>query len=321
MNTRLEVTAEDAGQRIDWFLHTRLPEYSRSRLQSWIKDQRVKVNGSTVRPSHMLRGGESVEVEPAERPPLKAQPEDLPVKVLYEDTEVIVVDKPAGMVVHSGAGHHAGTLVNALLHHYGSLSAVGDALRPGIVHRLDKDTSGVLVVARTDRVHLALAAQFQKRAVEKIYLTLVHGRPSPAKGTIRTPIARDPIRRTRMTTRIASGREALTSFETLETIGPLSLLRVNLGTGRTHQIRVHLSSIGHPIVGDHLYGAPRTVGGLPSLQRFFLHAFSLRFTSPSSGKTVYVESPLAPELSAWLELARSADFTDHHKKRHNGVSS
>jgi 23S rRNA pseudouridine1911/1915/1917 synthase len=301
----LRTESADAGKRLDAFLHERLPEFSRSRLQSWIKNGRVLLDDSTSRASYILRGAENIAVTPSDLPPLKAHPEDLPVKILYEDPDVIVVDKPAGMVVHAGAGHTTGTLVNALLHHFGSLSnASGDDLRPGIVHRLDRDTSGVLVVARTDKAHQALAAQFHDRKVEKIYLSLVHGRMKQPQGHITSPIARDPIRRTRMTAKLASGRSALTDYRTLEEFENLSFLEVRIGTGRTHQIRVHLASIGHPIVGDRLYGAPAEVAGLPALGRFFLHAHRLSFTSPSSGERITVESPLAPELAAFLSALR-----------------
>jgi 23S rRNA pseudouridine1911/1915/1917 synthase len=304
MSITLEVDAASAGKRLDWFLHERLPGYSRSRLQSWIKEDRVRLNGTGARASHVLRGGERIEISPAELAPLRAVAQELPLTVLYEDDDVVVVDKPAGMVVHAGAGHYEGTLVNALLHRFGPLSGVGGDLRPGIVHRLDKDTSGVLVVARTDQAHQALAAQFQSRKVEKIYLALVHGHPSPAQGAIRKPVARDPTRRTRMTTRLETGRAALTEYRTLEQIERFSLLGIRIGTGRTHQIRVHLQSIGHPIVGDTLYGAPKTVAGMPGLGRFFLHAASLRFTSPSNGTVIQVESPLAPELEDWVGRLR-----------------
>lgn len=304
MSITLEVEPADAGKRLDWFLHERLPGYSRSRLQSWIKENRVQLNGAGVRASHLLRGGEQIEISPAELPPLRAVAQELPLTVLYEDEDVVVVDKPAGMVVHAGAGHHDRTLVNALLHHFGSLSGIGGDLRPGIVHRLDKDTSGVLLVARTDAAHQSLAVQFQSRRVEKIYIAMVHGHPSPGQGLIRKPVARDAVRRTRMTTRVKTGRAALTEYHTLEQIGSFSLLEIRIGTGRTHQIRVHLQSIGHPIVGDTLYGAPKSVSNMPHLGRFFLHAASLRFESPSKGTTVQIESPLAPELEDWLGRLR-----------------
>jgi 23S rRNA pseudouridine1911/1915/1917 synthase len=301
----LKPSPSDSGKRLDTFLHKALPEYSRSRLQSWIKADRVLVDGQPTRASYMVRGGESIAVAPTELPPLKAEPEELPLKILYEDADVVVVDKRAGMVVHAGAGHTRGTLVNALLHRFGALSSTNGDLRPGIVHRLDRDTSGVLVVARTDRAHQALAAQFHERQVEKIYLALVHGRMPKAQGQIAAPIARDPVRRTRMTARIETGRAALSEYRVLEQFEKFRYLEVRISTGRTHQIRVHLASIGHPIVGDRLYGAPGTTPGLPTLGRFFLHAHRLRFRSPSTGEWISVESPLAPELASFLEVLRS----------------
>jgi 23S rRNA pseudouridine1911/1915/1917 synthase len=312
MSITLQAAADDRGKRLDWFLHQKLPEYSRSRLQSWIKNEQVQLNGTAVRASYLLRGGETVEVTPGGLPPLKATAEDLPLEILYEDADVVVVNKPAGMVVHAGAGNHQGTLVNALLHHFGQLSQVGGDVRPGIVHRLDKDTSGVLLVARNDRAHQSLAAQFQSREVEKVYLALAQGHPSPAQGTIRKPIARDPVRRVRMTARLATGRKAVTHYETLEEVGRFSYLRIRIETGRTHQIRVHLASIGHPLVGDALYGAPREISGMPALHRVFLHAASLRFRTPTSGQVIRVEAPLAPELQQWLETMK---LHEHRTKR------
>jgi len=294
----------DAGKRLDAFLHERLPEFSRSRLQSWIKSDRVLLNGEPVRASHILHGGEGISVEPADLAPLRAEPEDLPLKILYEDSDVVVIDKPAGMVVHAGAGHQHGTLVNALLHRFGSLSSINGELRPGIVHRLDRETSGVLVVARTDLAHQSLARQFHDREVKKIYLALVHGRMRQAQGRVTSPISRDPVRRTRMTARVSTGRSALTEYRILENLDRYSYLEVRLGTGRTHQIRVHLSSIHHPIVGDRLYGAPAENPGLPKLGRFFLHAHLLRFQSPSTGESIRVESPLPDELRTFLEYVR-----------------
>lgn len=294
----------DAGKRLDAFLHEKLPEFSRSRLQSWIKASLVLVDGKGARASDSIKGNETISVTPAALPPLRAEPEELPLKILYEDADVIVVDKPAGMVVHAGAGHHAGTLVNALLHHFGTLSSINGDLRPGIVHRLDKETSGVLAVARTDFAHQSLASQFQNRQVEKIYLAFVHGRMKRENGTITTPITRDPARRTRMTTKLGAGRSAHTEYQVLEQLSPGAFLRVRIGTGRTHQIRVHLASIGHPILGDRLYGAPASTPGVPALERFFLHAHRLRFVSPSTGEPITVESPLPDDLANVLALLR-----------------
>lgn len=296
----------DAGKRLDAFLHERLPEFSRSRLQSWMKVGRVRIGSNPVRAAYLLKGAEEIDVDPAGLPPLQAEPEDLPLKILYQDADVVVVDKPSGMVVHAGAGHSRGTLVNALLHHFGStLSSVNGEMRPGIVHRLDKDTSGVLVVARTDQAHRSLAAQFEGREVEKVYLALVHGKVEPPQGQITLPITRDPVRRTRMTTKLRSGRSASTSYKVREKLGNFTLIEVRIGTGRTHQIRVHMSSLRHVIVGDTTYGAPRAIPGQPPFERFFLHAHCLRFRSPSTREWVIVESPLPNEFEELLVWLRS----------------
>lgn len=292
----LSTAGEDEGKRLDHFLQERLPEFTRSRLQQWIKTGHIRVNGANSKASYLIRGVETIEVEPQAPPPLRAEAEDLPVKVLYLDDDVIAVDKPAGMVVHAGAGCHSGTLVNALLHHFGTLSTAGGEERPGIVHRLDRYTSGVLLVARNDRAHQHLQQQFASRSVEKHYLALVHGSMPAETGRITTRITRDPVRRTRMTTKAATGRTALTEYRVLQRFAAHSYLDVRIGTGRTHQIRVHLASIGHAVVGDTLYGAPlnRVLG------RYFLHAHRITFTSPASDQTVTVEAPLARELADYL---------------------
>ncbi len=295
----LEPSKADAGKRLDHYLHERLPEHSRSRLQEWIKAGQVKVNGAAGKRSYVLKGSESIQVEPVGLPPLRATPEDLPLEILYEDPAVIAVNKPAGMVVHSGAGVHSGTLVNALLHRFSALSGVAGELRPGIVHRLDRFTSGVILVARTDAAHRDLSAQFSGRKVEKIYLALVHGHLKSPSGRITKPIARDPVRRTRMTSRLARGRDAVTDYKVLEVFQNFSLLEVRIGTGRTHQIRVHLASLGHPVVGDKLYGAPAS-----PLGRYFLHARQISFTSPSSGERVTVIAELASDLQHHLDELR-----------------
>lgn len=292
---------EHAGKRLDQALHQRLPEFSRSRLQDWIKSGRVLVNGVAGRSSRVLREGDQVDVEPAELPPLHAVAEPIPLRVIYEDPDFVAIDKPAGMVVHAGAGVHSGTVVNALLHRFQTLSALGGDLRPGIVHRLDRYTSGVLLVARNDAAHRALAEQFAGRQVEKTYLALVHGSVRGEHGRIEKPIARDPQRRIRMTARLERGRAAWTEYRVLRRFERFTFLEVRIGTGRTHQIRVHLSSIGHPVVGDRLYGAPASVEGMPPLQRFFLHAHRVRFRHPFSGAPVEIESPLPEELASWME--------------------
>jgi 23S rRNA pseudouridine1911/1915/1917 synthase len=292
------VAPEAAGQRLDHHLQAQLPEFSRSRLPDWVRDGHVTVNGKPAKSSLALKGGEAIIVTPANLPPLRAEAEDLPIEVLYEDDAVIGINKQAGMVVHAGAGNHSGTLVNALLHRFESLSSTGGDLRPGIVHRLDKETSGVLVVARTDAAHRHLADQFQSRTVEKVYLALVHGIVKSDTGTIDKPITRDPVRRTRMTCKLPTGRHALTHWTVLRRFARHTLLEVKIGTGRTHQIRVHLSSLGHPILGDPLYGAPASEI-LPN--RFFLHAARLRFQSPATGAQVTLEAPLPPELAAIID--------------------
>ena len=283
----------EAGKRLDHFLQEQLTQYSRSRIQSWIKEDRVLVDGTPAKSSLLLRGGEAIEVSPADLPPLKATAEDLPIEILYQDAAVIAVNKPAGLTVHAGAGQHDGTLVNRLVHHFQGLSQLGGEERPGIVHRLDKDTSGVLLVARTDAAHRALAAQFSGRTVEKVYLALVNGRIKDDTGRITKPIARDPVRRIRMTARLATGREAITEYRVRQRWEKFTFLEVRIKTGRTHQIRVHMASLGHPVAGDRLYGAPPA-------DRLFLHAWKIGFTSPATGKMVTVEAPLPPELSVWL---------------------
>jgi 23S rRNA pseudouridine1911/1915/1917 synthase len=293
----LTVGPADAGNRLDHFLQRSFPEQSRARLQSWIKTGNVLVNGAAAKASHTLRPGESIDVIPAEQRPLRADPEDLPVEILYEDAAVLAINKPAGLVVHAGAGNHSGTLVNRLVHRFQALSQVGGELRPGIVHRLDKDTSGVLLVARTDAAHRNLSAQFAGRTVDKTYLALVQGNVRDDSGRITKPIARDPHHRTRMTAKLASGRAALTDYRVKERFGKFTFLEVRIGTGRTHQIRVHLANLGHPVAGDRLYGAAAAT-------RMFLHAWRIGFVSPANGERVVVEAALPVELQQWLATLR-----------------
>jgi 23S rRNA pseudouridine1911/1915/1917 synthase len=295
----VEASSTDRGKRLDQVLRERLPQYSRSRLQDWIEQGRVLVDGASAKRSYLVKGAERIHVQPGQLAPLRATPEDLPLEVLYEDADVIAINKPAGMVVHSGAGRHSGTLVNAVLHRFGKLSSVGGDLRPGIVHRLDRFTSGVILIARHDAAHRHLAEQFAARQVEKIYVALVHGMVKKEHGQITTPIARDPVTRVRMTARLAHGRQAITSYQVLERLQGFTFLEVIIGTGRTHQIRVHLASIGHPVVGDKLYGAPAG-----TLGRYFLHARQITFTSPSSGERITVQAPMPAELTAYLTEPR-----------------
>ena len=330
------VSADSAGQRLDQFLTTQLPDISRARVQQLIADERALVNGAPAKPSLKLRGGEQIIIlgDPA-LPPLRAVAEDIPLDVIYEDADLAVINKPAGMMVHAGAGatddeRNRGTLVNALLHRFGKLSEVGGELRPGIVHRLDKETSGLIVVAKNDASHRKLAAQFSQRKVRKRYVALVHGWPAQDSGTINAEISRDAVRRNRMTTRGRAGRTAITHYKvrrrTESTYGKFALLDVDIETGRTHQIRVHLSSIGFPIVGDTLYGAPRELRpagrkkqpakaharkapqrtnpeqpvAVLSLHRNFLHATSISFTHPRSGQPLTLEAAMPEELSSFL---------------------
>jgi 23S rRNA pseudouridine1911/1915/1917 synthase len=318
------VPAEAAGQRLDAWLAAQLDGISRERVQLLLSQEKVRLDGkSSPRASLRLRGGETVEVlgDPAP-PPLKAFAEDIPLRVVYEDKDLSVIDKPAGMMVHAGAGSSeetqagAGTLVNALLHRYRALSSTGGELRPGIVHRLDKQTSGLIVVARNDAAHLKLAQMFAGRAMKKTYIALVHGHLERDRGTIDAPIARDLVRRTRMTTRRVEGARTAVSHYTVERRitspwGKFTLVRVRIETGRTHQIRVHLSSTGHPVVGDTLYGAPARIrnadGEEMKLDRNFLHAAELEFAHPMTGKPLQLESKMPAELAEFLQkLAASA---------------
>jgi len=309
--TKLTVPAEHAGERLDRFLVSQVPEVSRARIQQLIADGRVRVNGVVAKPSLRLREQDQIELLGSPQPPpLKAFAEDIPLDVVYEDDALAVINKPAGMIVHAGAGarSQSGTLVNALLHRFASLSGVGGELRPGIVHRLDKDTSGLVVVAKSDLAHRRLAEQFSRRAVKKTYLALVHGWMKQERGTIASAIARDRIRRTRMTTRARGGREAISHWRVLRRVhsrfGKFSLLEIKIDTGRTHQIRVHLASLGHPVVGDTLYGAPRELkdrrGGKLALGRNFLHAAAIELKHPGTGGRLQFSRPLPPDLEDFL---------------------
>ena len=386
------VPADAAGLRLDSWLTAQLDGVSRSRVQLLLEQGSVLVDGAGAKPSLRLEGGEQVEVlrEPV-LPPLKATPEAIPLDIIYEDADLSVINKPAGMLVHAGAGARGeeedaaaaelagessvavetsededpdldlaqpglgdaasevpvepaprqsrardrGTLVNALLHHYGQRldqeqaqlsSGGGDPLRPGIVHRLDRQTSGLILVARNDRTHAKLSAMFAERALRKTYVALVHGHLPQDRGTVNAPIGRDAIRRTRMTTRRVQGARTAISHYMVERrlstrFGPFTLLRVRIETGRTHQIRVHLSSLGHPVVGDNLYGAPKEIRAEDgqkiikksrrraldtiSLERNFLHAAELQLAHPRTGEPLKFEAPLPPELLAFLDAVEA----------------
>ncbi|MGE0404803.1 MAG: RluA family pseudouridine synthase [Candidatus Korobacteraceae bacterium] len=332
--TTLQASEEDSGKRLDQFLTAALTDVSRARVQQLIESGKILVDGKPVKASFRLHGGEAIVVlGPAARPPLRALAEEIPLDVVHEDDDLIIVNKPAGMMVHAGAGatedaRNRGTLVNALLHRFGVLSQVGGELRPGIVHRLDRMTSGLMVVAKNDVAHRRLAEQFASRRVRKTYIALVHGAVAKTQGTIQSAISRDSVRRTRMTTRRRQGREAVTHYRVLERLeskfGKFTLLELRIETGRTHQIRVHLSSLGHPVVGDTLYGAPRVLRlpeaaakarskgkvtqELAAPPRNFLHAAAIELAHPSTGEMLTFRSGVPPELADFLAELRGQDL-------------
>ncbi|WP_348264898.1 RluA family pseudouridine synthase [Telmatobacter sp. DSM 110680] len=326
----IAVPPEAAGQRLDAFIVTQLEGVSRSRVQLLLDQGDVSVNGAQAKASLKLRGSEQILITGEPHPaPLKATAQDIPLDVIFEDKHFAVVNKPAGMMVHAGAGEtedarNSNTLVNALLFRFKALSATGGDLRPGIVHRLDKDTSGLIVVAKNDAAHAALAELFSTRQISKTYVALVHGSVERKKGTINAPVSRDPVRRTRMTTRPAdNARSAVSHYEVVRRLdtrfGKFTLVKVRIETGRTHQIRVHMASIGHPVVGDSLYGASSQLTdqvaaqAAPSrsarrnaepqrlkLNRNFLHAAQLAFTHPITAKSLELLAPLPRELEDFL---------------------
>jgi 23S rRNA pseudouridine1911/1915/1917 synthase len=321
----LMVTKVSRGTRLDRWLVEQCPQLSRARLQELIAAGLVLVNGGAAKASQKLRGGERVVVEAVQRPPLRAEPESIPLDVVYEDDDLLIVNKPAGMSVHAGAGSSRGTLVNALLGRGQNLSRGGsqtDALRPGIVHRLDKQTSGLIVIAKSDYSHAKLAESFRTRAVKKTYIALVEGKLEKTTGEINLPIGRDPMHRTRMKAfphpsslrnRNPAGRmrEARTEWRKLIEFTLATLLEVQLHTGRTHQIRVHLSAVKHPLVGDTVYGAASElfVGNLelPSASRQFLHSAKLGFPHPRTGQWIEARAPLPPDLHQFLDTLATAD--------------
>ena len=326
----IEALAEAKGQRLDLFLAAQLEGVSRSRVQLLLDQGDVLVDGKREKASLKLRGGERIDITGEPRPaPLKAMAEEIPLDVIYEDADLAVINKPAGMMVHAGSGQNEearnrGTLVNALLYRFKALSATGGDLRPGIVHRLDKDTSGLIVVAKNDRTHAALAELFSSRQIKKTYIALVQGAVERARGTINSNVGRDPQRRTRMTTKpLGDARAAVSHYEVVRRLanrfGKFTLVRVRIETGRTHQIRVHMASIGHPVVGDTLYGGSGHLTDQVASQaatskaarrkaeperlrlgRNFLHAAQLEFPHPRTGKLLQLEAPLPAELEEFL---------------------
>ena len=293
-----EFTAGQDSERLDRFLADRNTGLSRSRLHSLIAEGMATLNGAAGRPSQRVRAGDRVTlIVPAPRV-ADVSPQPIPLTVVYQDAELIVVDKPAGLSVHPGPGHPDGTLVNALLALCPDIQGVGGVIRPGIVHRLDKDTSGLMVVAKTEAVHRSLSEQIKARKVDKGYLALAVGVPDPPQGRVDAPISRDPRHRKRMAV-VLSGRDSRTAYRVLERIAGYSLLELDLETGRTHQIRVHLAYLGHPLLGDGVYGKRS-----PLLERHFLHAHRLGFQHPLSGDTLELRSELPPDLAQVVEELR-----------------
>jgi 23S rRNA pseudouridine1911/1915/1917 synthase len=310
----LTVSDEGDGSRLDRFLVSVVPNQSRSQIQRLIKDGRVRVAARVAKAKELVKVGQHITIEVPEPVESRLQPEALPLPIVYEDGDVIVVDKPAGMVVHPAAGHASGTLVNALLHHVDDLSGIGGEKRPGIVHRLDRGTSGLMVVAKHDAAHEELSRQFHDREVEKQYLALVWGTVEAGR-RIDAPIGRDPVNRKKMSARARRAREAVTRVVRVEHLGPaLTLAQVAIHTGRTHQIRVHLSAIGHPVVGDPLYGGvhrrvPGDLKAVTHLDRPFLHAARLAFNHPMDGRRMEFESELPGDLQRVLDELREARLT------------
>ncbi len=308
-------------RRLDQYLVDTRGDLSRARWQALIREGRVTVNGRTVKPNQSLRIGDEIACEIPAPVVLETKPEAIPLDILYEDEDLLVLNKPAGLVVHPAPGHDSGTLVNALLHHCRDLAGIGGALRPGIVHRLDRDTSGCLVVAKHDAASLDLSRQFHGRLVKKTYLALVWGTPRPAAGTVHTLIARHPLHRKKMAAlpwpthrrgavaggdedeegRSPVGREAITHYQVERVLGPVSLLRVKIETGRTHQIRVHLAHQRHPVVGDTTYGRARAVNLPVPVNRQMLHAAELTFTHPRTGQPLTFQAPLPEDFRALMD--------------------
>jgi len=316
--TVLHLVRTATPERLDRYLARQSLNLSRSQIQKLLESGHITMGGKGLKAHHKVRAGEEIRVELPEPEPMRVEAEDIPLEVLYEDDTLLVVNKPAGMVVHPACGHTRGTLVNALLGRYHSLSEIGGTMRPGIVHRLDKDTSGLLIVAKDNKTHRELSAQLSARSLSRTYWALSWGHLIPPEGTIAAAIGRSAADRKKMAVRSHQGREAMTQYRVLEFLGPVDLVELKLLTGRTHQIRVHLSHIGHPVVGDPEYGGRRPHGLqklngrerelvgelLKILSRQALHARRLEFTHPANGKQVVVESPLPFDFRLALETLR-----------------
>jgi 23S rRNA pseudouridine1911/1915/1917 synthase len=298
MTMQLVVSANEAKLRLDQFLAKRLPEFSRSRLQQLIRDGFVRLNNTTVRPRQIVRGGDKIELTEPPLEKIETLPEPIPLEILFEDDDLIVINKPAGLVVHPGAGHREHTLVNALLNHCTALSGIGGKERPGIVHRLDKETSGCIVVAKNDAAHREISKQFAARSVEKIYLALVAGKLRKPVGVIEERIGRHPVHRQRMSAATLRGRAAKTEYRVIRSSDRASLIECRLHSGRTHQVRVHLHHLGHPVLGDKVYG-PRFAKDFP---RQMLHAWKLGFRHPRTGEWKTFDAPLPDDFATAVKL-------------------
>jgi 23S rRNA pseudouridine1911/1915/1917 synthase len=290
---------KEENGRIDKYLANQIKEASRSQIQDWIKEGRVTVNEESVKANYTLQPGDEIEIDVPEPEEIDAKPEDIAIDIVYEDEDVVVVNKPQGMVVHPGAGHASGTLVNALLYHVKDLSGINGKIRPGIVHRIDKDTSGLLMVAKNDVAHEKLSEQLQEKQAQRTYLALVHGIISHEKGTIDAPIGRDPKNRKKFAV-VDNGKPSVTHFEVMERFDDFTLVKLQLETGRTHQIRVHMDYIGFPLAGDPMYGPRKTLEGNGQ----FLHASSLGFTHPITGEEKLFEVPLPDLFEETMEQLR-----------------
>lgn len=292
------MSKEGAQLRLDRFLARQLPDYSRSRLQQLIRTGFVRLNGATTRPRQLVRSGDKVELTEPPLEKIESQPEPIPLEILFEDNDLIVINKPAGLVVHPGAGHRQHTLVNALLSHCTTLSGIGGKERPGIVHRLDKETSGCLVVAKNDEAHRELSRQFAERVVEKTYLALVAGKLRKRAGVIEEKIGRHPVHRQRMSVSSSRGRPAKTEYRVVRSGNQASLVECRLHSGRTHQVRVHLHHLGHPVLGDKVY-ATRAAKDFP---RQMLHAWKLGFRHPGTGDWKSLEAPLPDDFATAVKM-------------------
>ena len=296
----VRVNLDDAGERADRFLAAQLDKITRSALKRMMDSGQVTLGGAAVAPHHITHEGEEFIIQLAEPVKTKAEPEDINLDIVYEDSDIVIVNKPAGMVVHPAKGHHTGTLVNALLHHCKDLSGIGGELRPGIVHRLDKESSGLIAVAKNDTAHVSLSGQLAKRTMGREYLALVRGTLKNKSGTIDLPIGRHPVYRKKISVKTKNPREAVTHYETLEFFRDATYVKITLQTGRTHQIRVHMSAIGHPLVGDQVYGKHKST----LLGRVALHAWRLSLVHPKSGEEKVFTADAPEDFQRLLESLR-----------------